>query len=744
MLLTALHFALALQAPDTVRAPLPADAYADASTRALVTRLREARNRNERLVTSYTATAKQRIGMGVRALSRDRMLYRSEITARITWHRDTNSTVLVMGARQGIPIAFRGDQVPEDLDDLAADLVLNPAEDYLRLLGDDEDGFVYPLRAGGERDYRYATGDTTTISLPTGQVIRLVALKVTPRRADWQLINGTFWYDLDTDGLVRAVFRPARPFEFKRDVDPEDRDDAPGWVNPGGEVKFITLEYGLYENRWWMPRYVAMDAVGTWGEWLNAPFKIERVYEDYEVEGGTPPVEGSPFRPAGTIERPKREDRTDEEWRQFTDSLRAAREACADSARASVTETGDRQADRRARRVAVRVCWRGRSHENLAVLIPDDTLSLMTSPELGQPILAMGDLISEDDIRALRESIRQLPAGPWDTRVTLPDGIGSVLRTVRYNRIEGPSLALNGRLDLGPVRARGSARLGAADLVPNLELQFLRPAPSVRYGLRGYYRLAAANPDTRPFGAINTVMAFVAQRDDGQYYRALGAEFTAENANAGWWSGRLWVQQERPVEVGTDVSVPHLFNGDRLFRSNIIADSATQVGAALTFRGTRTLSHSITLGGETRFDGATGDYRYGRGAATARLFITPEGPLAGAVAFTAGTSTGPVPVQSQFYLGGAATLRGYDGGVLRGTAYWHGRAEVGNSFPAARVTLFSDVGWAGDRADFGRGRALVGAGVGVGLLDGLVRIDFAAGLSTPKGFRVEFYLDGIL
>ncbi|MEZ4586369.1 MAG: hypothetical protein R2909_08225 [Gemmatimonadales bacterium] len=72
----------------------------------------------------------------------------------------------------------------------------------------------------------------------------------------------------------------------------------PGWVNPTAEVKYVTLEYGLYENRWWMPRYVAIDATGGMGSWLNVPLRIERRY-DYEVEGGTPKPEEWQHLPAG-------------------------------------------------------------------------------------------------------------------------------------------------------------------------------------------------------------------------------------------------------------------------------------------------------------------------------------------------------------------------------------------------------------------------------------------------------------
>jgi hypothetical protein len=40
------------------------------------------------------------------------MLYRSEIVAHIKWRRDSASSVEVVGAREGIPVVKRGDQLP--------------------------------------------------------------------------------------------------------------------------------------------------------------------------------------------------------------------------------------------------------------------------------------------------------------------------------------------------------------------------------------------------------------------------------------------------------------------------------------------------------------------------------------------------------------------------------------------------------------------------------------------------------
>ncbi|MES2123868.1 MAG: BamA/TamA family outer membrane protein [Gemmatimonadota bacterium] len=688
---------------------VPADSYADSATASLVQHARQARLRNERLVTAYQATVSSRMGVGIKALARDRMLYREELVAKISWRRDSVSTIEFVGARAAAPIAERGDKVPDGLNSDARDLVFDPASDYLRVVGagNSRDGFIYPLRQGGEADYRFEMGGDTRIGLPGGRQIHILALKVIPRRTDWRLISGTLWFDADTYGLVRAAFRPARPFEMRRDLDPGDAKDVPGFVNPRGEVKFVTLEYALYEGRWWMPRYVAIDATGTMGSWLNVPFRMERTYSDYAVQGGAPPDTTSTFRPAGRTGRRRR--------------------ANADG-------------------TPVRDSTRGRwaPDSNLTVVIPSDSAALLTSPQLGPPILEMGDLISEQELRGLGAAIEALPDRPWDHHIELPSGVSAVLQHARYNRVEALSLGAAARLDLGRARLEGLARIGLADGLPNGELALVRETPGRRLAFGAYRRLAASNPDEHPLGAVNSVLGLVAGRDDGEYFRTIGAEVTAHNTESGAWDARLYYERQRAASVETSASIPHLFDNSRGFRPNVSADPATEAGAVLTLRTTRPISRTLRLGADATIEGATGDFDFGKGALTLRAFVTPAGPWSGALSIAAGTTTGRVPLQSRFYLGGAGTLRGYAGGAAAGTAYWLTRAEIGRGLPAFRLIAFGDLGWAGDRRDFGSGRALAGAGAGVSLLDGLVRIDLARALRAPTGWRLEFYFDGAL
>jgi hemolysin activation/secretion protein len=67
---------------------------------------------------------------------------------------------------------------------------------------------------------------------------------------------------------------------------------------------------------------------------------------------------------------------------------------------------------------------------------------------------------------------------------------------------------------------------------------------------------------------------------------------------------------------------------------------------------------------------------------------------------------------------------------------------VGHSFTAVRPTLFYDVGWAGDR-DQWRHPGTVGSGAGAGLsiLDGMMRVDLARGFQPERQWRLDLYLE---
>ncbi|NJD09091.1 MAG: hypothetical protein FIB01_01175 [Gemmatimonadetes bacterium] len=155
---------------------------------------------------------------------------------------------------------------------------------------------------------------------------------------------------------------------------------------------------------------------------------------------------------------------------------------------------------------------------------------------------------------------------------------------------------------------------------------------------------------------------------------------------------------------------------------------------------------ALRLGAQLDVRAETGTFGFVRPALTVQAALPPVGALALAFEGGVGTTLETSPVQSSWYLGGTSSLRGYSSGALHGPAFWRGRAELATALPAARLAVFSDVGWAGEARNdaFRASRPLLSAGAGVSLLDGILRLDLARALRAPTGWRLHFYMDARL
>jgi hypothetical protein len=719
MLATLVAAVLAVQTPvsDSI-----ASAYLDPDARRLVVAARGRRETIDRSITRYLTVMRERIGVGVRALRRDRMLYRRELALRIDWQRDSLGRIDVLGAREAVPVALPGPKIPEDMKRDVAEYAFDPADDRLtvgfgrpeEIDSTDRDGrvqFSHPLAPNSERNYRFAAGDSSAVVFPNGRTIRLRELRVIPRRLDFRLMAGSFWIDEESHAVVRALIRPARPFDFEQDVGENKNDHIPGFVKPLRiEVKYLTIDYGLWAGRWWLPRLIAMDAVGTAGSFLQMPMRYERLYSDYEVTGDTT-VRRAPRPPLVTTR---------------TDS----------ATRARCHEQG----------ANVDCICRNGSCRGFAVYVPTDTPALLGSRELppafGGPGEAGDSLISSGEMAELTRSLGQLPAPPWQFKARPPRwGLA------RYNRIEGLSLGARAELDLGRLRLDGAARVALSDGQPDLQAGVTRETATTRLRLAGYRRLAGVDPSGHSLGIGNSLSGLLLGRDDGDYYRSTGVELGVIPAvtAAQRFRVRIYAEQQRVALKRTDFSLPHAVHEDHLFRPNITADSADQVGAAVTFRAQRGIDpERAQWASDVTIDGGAGTYGFGRGNAVLR-FTTPLGRgLAGAVELAGGMSAGRVPVQSRWYLGGPETLRGYGGGAASGDAFWRARLEVANRLPAARLVLFADVARAAPRDHLSLAHPLMGIGLGASFIDGLFRIDVTRAVRSPTGWRVDFYTDAAL
>ena len=710
---------LALQAPAR-----DSSAYLDPAARRLVAAARTRRETIDRSITAYRTRMRERIGVGVRALRRDRTLYRRELALRINWRRDSVAQIDVIGARQSVPAAAPKRQVPEDLKGDAGDYAFDPADDRLtvgfgntrRDTTQDSTSkhrdveFRHPLAPGSEADYKFATGDSSVLVFADGHTITLRELRIIPRRLDFRLMSGSFWIDEASHAVVRALIRPARPFDFEQDVSDEDDKDIPGFVKPIKiEVRYITIDYGLWTGRWWLPRLVAMDAVATAGSFLQMPMRYERVYDEYEVTGDTAAPRAA--RPPAATE--------------VEDSV--ARAAC------------------HAREAVEKISCKCRNGHCLAfrVNIPTDSAALISSAVLPPPFGSADDtLISEGEMQELTRGLGRLPAAPWQFQVRRPRwGLA------RFNRVEGLALGARGDLDLGRLRLDGTAYIATADGEPDLQAGVVHETGAARFRVAGYRRLAGVDPTARSLGIGNSLGALLLGRDDGDYFRATGAELTVAPPVTlpQRFTIRLYAETQRRALKRTDFSVPHALHDIHVFRPNITADSADQFGASLTLRTQRGIDPALPQWtAEVTLDGSVGTYRFGRASTTVRV-SAPLGPnLAGAVELAGGMADGVVPVQSLWYLGGPGTIRGYGGNASRGDAFWRARFELANRWPAARVVLFADVGRAGPREQLSLARSLAGVGVGASFIDGLFRLDLTRGIRSPTGWRLDLYTDAAL
>lgn len=727
-----------------------ATAFEDAPARTLLERARVARLAQDSSLLSYDAETYQRIsvGLGLKAIGRERLFMRHENSARVRWQRGHGAVIDVTGSRTVFP-ALMGARVSADVNGTGS-IPYYPGRDDLwfgaeAMAAERPDvELIHPIAAGAEAYYRFSSGDSVIFRLHDGSTIRLVELRVRPRQPDWRLAVGSLWFDASTAQLVRAVYRLAVPVDFWYFIREEgEEDDIPLAVRPlitpmTGTVTSLMIEHGLYEGRYWLPRAQAAEGEMQVG-FMRVPVRLEESF-DYAVVNGL------------TEELPEIRDVRIELVR---DSV------IADSLGLSGSERRDWLRERRReRRIAQReagdqpACDDGAterlSHQSrhngivpLLVRTPCDTVALVGSPSLPPSIYAPGEeVFSKTDLEEMQRMIGfSAQAGFGPQRPTLL--WGPTRNLLRYNRVEGLSAGIGARQELGQGLAlEGLAQIGIADLQPNAELSLSRSdgARTVRIG--AYRRLVAANDWGTPLGFGSSLNAVLFGRDEGFYYRALGAELAGTGIRGSRFEWRLFAERHDAAEVETHFSLANALHGLR-FIDNIAADDATLVGVGA--RLTRTFGldpQKVRLFGDIRLEGGSGDFTYGRAAVDATLSRSITSRLAGALTAGGGTTLGEVPVQRLWYLGGTQTVRGQTAGTAAGDAYWLARAELGGAFVAARPLVFFDLGWAGDRADWRNpGQPMSGAGIGASIMDGLLRFDVARGIRPRERWTANLYFE---
>ena len=769
-----------LPAPAAAQTDIAPDTFEDPVARQLYTAALANWTRLDESILRYTARIEQRIAAAIRTPLKDRVIYHNETAVRAFWDQDHDALIQVLGTRSQYPgreIAMREGEM-DWLQDLPFDKPFEPGGDrlFFGLTDGDEEVFqpssedfwlAHPLGAGADSLYRFQSGDTLTLSFPDGRRLEAIELEVLPREADSHRISGALWIEPGTGALVRAVYRFSRRFDAMRDIPELQREEdrgtfryVPGLFKPWTfDLTLMAVDYALWDFEVWLPRSMRMEGEAGAGiikvpVTMDLSYRIESVsMADDEVEAG--PDAGAEQRGAAAASRTESADRAPAAAGSLREvHFKTRAEAMTFIARLLSDDDGiDYELMSDAEMPA-------RDRESF-LIVPRERSLVAASPHLPPPIWenAVG-FPSDDEIEGFMQSLADLPAAPAQAIPWSFNWGWARHDLLRYNRIEGPAVGgrfetdLSGRHALG-----GSAFFGLADLRPKVRLEARRSTVHRRLTLGGFHELRPTDPAGGYLGFGNSFSALFFGRDDGEYYRAAGADLTwrPPDGSRDSFLFRVYGERQSAVAAETDFALFRVFDGEWGFRPNLVADDVEEAGTELRVSpwwGSDPVRAQLGLelegrGAMWRRTGEEARSQYGQATATLRAIVPVRGDgwrswRLGAEA-AAGTTWGDAPVQRHWFLGAAATLRGYPASTVSGSSFVRARLELSRAYEGVGVILFGDAGWAGHRDLFNRDDLLYGVGMGGSVLDGLIRMDLSQGLKGPyKDFRIDLYLDAIL
>jgi hypothetical protein len=728
-----------------------AAAYRDSRARDVIARARRARLEQDSTLTSYDATVKQRLsaGLNVKAIGAERLLFRSELAARVRWTQSNRVWVDMLGARTAVPVSFPGARVLSGIAEVVPIPYFTGSERLMWWFNvgggdvdDDDDtpvSYVNPLERGAEALYEYRSGDSAVIHLPGDKSITLQEVGVRAREASPDLISGSLWFDTATGQLVRAAFRPAAPVNMMTIIGEDAFEDVPAparaMMTPFiFDIESFTVDYGLYGGRWWLPRTQTARGQMRIG-FARSTATIDQSFRYASVNG----TDTLPTVPAGRGRFAT----------NFGDDISLMAKGVVDGV---VPGSQFRREDTRLSQCAktdTLVHRERRGDLRMTISMPCDTMALLHSKELPPSIFDKGE--EHFDLADARALAKELGADKYltgvastsSTRPTITYGWRDGL--LRYNRVEGLSAGVLLEKPLGSgYDGIMLVRLGSGDLEPNVDARIRRGTPQRWKSLGGYHRLENATDWGDPFGLGGSLSALLFGRDEGYYYRASGAELagartTSASSTLAW---RLFGERQHNAPAETNVSLPHAFRG-REFEPNVKAIAATEAGGSARVRASHGLDpRGLRLSTDLRAEAAVGTFDYTRGAldvgASRYLFRN----VALSVTGGAGTSGGTLSPQREWQMGGTHTVRGFAPGTLSGNSYWLARAELGLGGSVLRPLVFYDAGWAGPRDEWSASSGnLRGAGAGLSFMEGLVRFDLARGVDPKTVWRGHLYVE---
>ncbi|MDX2184703.1 MAG: hypothetical protein SFW08_12050, partial [Gemmatimonadaceae bacterium] len=515
-----------------------------------------------------------------------------------------------------------------------------------------------------------------------------------------------------------------------------------------GRLTGVTVEYGRYAERFWLPR--AQTAEGeVVANFATLPLIYEERFRYEEVLSSA--SSDAPVAIAGTAPRdtaPADSSLMPPRWETLRDLTPEARRDIVQAWRTRVRAARDAQCAKGT------TSWQVPTRRFNGVvegvqLAPCDRTSLANDDRFGGPLFPADEQPFARSATAEADRLLGLGAqagfAPRRIEWLSPAERG----LLRFNRVEGLSVGFGLRQELGGgFDWSASLRVGMADQWPNAAVQLTRRSASARLSVEAYRQLRSTNAWGRPFEFGESLLALTAGRDDGFYARASGLR--AAWSTSGTWQRRTELFAERVASAVPAANSNRLFGWDP---ARLGANPQTTDG---WYSGIR-LDHTREWGGDpdgtrvfvdVRTEAALGAVAYGRGAATAwvrrglgAFDISTTLSAGEGIRMGSGGPTTRVPTHVWWRLGGARTLRGALPGEQAGEAYHLLQSEVGRKLGALRPFIGVEWGWAGRGADRWSGAPTPSASVGMSAIDGLLRLEVGQVLRGGRAPRLQIAID---
>ena len=702
--------------------------YADSATAVLIARARERHRQQDAAVHDYRATLVTRLdaSFGRGSFARFLPVAVEEQKSELSWQAPNDVKVVTVGRR--FRTAFRNTDINSSW--THPWFVPRFLGDSIRLLSSEdfpERAAVHPLSAGADSFYQYAIHDSMTLALP-GRTVRAIGVRVTPTRADASLIAGELWLDAGTAETVRLSFLFVGRRLWIDSIGPDARDTARANRNDALVQRILRvsadLEYGLYEQRYWLPyrQAVTLDVELPWFKNLVIPIHFITTFSAVRVNRNEPI--SFTVLPPDTTKRTRRRRHG------------AVTTRCGDS-----LAMGDRAAGTadRAREDCVSVgAWAGGRFE---IDVPKDSTLLAYdgwTDSLRFDLSGADAERIEDFRRDVASMLERLPDSLTGRR-RLGIAFDRLTDIWRYNRAEGASLGLGYEWRPGVpfVAVLAKARYAFTDRRLQASVALRRNGPASRWEAVVFREMRDADLLAPGLTFANSVTSLWLARDDGDYVFMQGGELRYQRLlgrAADLTLQARWADEAAPARLAHD-GLNDLLGGRGVFAANgPVASGRYFVASAEATGG------GMPLGWKAGLEATTGSHARARGW----MAVTGKASAVRVLDLTAsawvGVGGGDSVPQRAFRLGGVRTLRGYPAGAFRGASAWAVSLDVGLSHGTVSPVVFGDAGQVASRLADLPGRPAFAFGAGLSLLGGVLRVDGARAVAPGAEWRVNLTL----